>query len=115
MWVRFPPGTACAFYDSETLGYVRQPGLRLIRFLPKAHPYGLGLCRSLPSGCVPAGNGLCDFVSLRLTGNVRASRLRLIRLLPLAHLRAVIHVAGPSSAPFPRGTIGYAIFLPVAH
>src|SRR5437667_4259087 len=59
MWVRFPPGTfLCDFATLRFLGNVRRLALRLIRFLPKAHPSGLRLCRSTPVGSIPAGDSL---------------------------------------------------------
>src|SRR5438876_7868382 len=59
MWVRFPPGTfLCDFATLRFLGKVRRLALRLIRFLPKAHPSGLRLCRSTPVGSIPAGDSL---------------------------------------------------------
>jgi len=64
---------------------VRELGLRLIRSLPLAHPYGLRLCRTTPVGSIPARNGLLNFARLRLFSNVRELGLRLIRSLPLAH------------------------------
>src|SRR6266436_7012727 len=57
MWVRFPPGTRLSNSAPLRLtGNARTSGLRLICFLPKAHPCGLRLCRSTPVGSIPAGN-----------------------------------------------------------
>jgi hypothetical protein len=53
------------FVSLGHIGNVRASALPLIRFLPKAHPYGLRLCRSTPVSSIPAGNGSFDFVSLR--------------------------------------------------
>jgi hypothetical protein len=43
----------------------------------------------------------------------RTSALGLIRSVPLAHLSGFVYVARLPSAPFPLGTLGRAIFLPV--
>jgi hypothetical protein len=64
-------------------------------------------------GSIPAENGLCDFAGFRLAGTGRTSALGLIRSVPLAHLSGFVYVARLPSAPFPLGTLGWAIFLPV--
>ena len=138
MWVRFPPGTFLCDVVSPTLSRnVGESALRLIdsnfpilglrpppccvyvaplpagsiRSLPLAHPYGLGLCRSLPSGSVPAGNVLLSFACLRFLSNVRELRLRLIdsnfSILGLRPPRCCVYVA-----PLPTGSIRS---LPLAH
>jgi NAD(P)-dependent dehydrogenase (short-subunit alcohol dehydrogenase family) len=51
---------------------VRELGLRLIRSLPLAHPYGLRLCRSTPVGSIPAGDILEIGKRIAETGKIVA-------------------------------------------
>src|SRR5262245_29459152 len=58
-------------------------GLRLIRFLPKAHPSGFVYVARLPSAPFPPGTDFYDFRVLTRNGNVHG--LGSIDSLALAH------------------------------
>ena len=56
------------FARLELSSNVREPGRRLIRSLRSLTLAGLRLCRSIPVGSIPAGNGFHDFTSLNAIG-----------------------------------------------
>jgi len=64
----------CDLTCVRSLGNVRKPAFRLIRFLPNAHPCGLRLGRSTPVGSIPAGNDISDI--LCISGSTDADRSR---------------------------------------